>query len=115
EREPERDLSGTWSLSVAGREGDAANRVAGFSQTGNSLSGAVLAITGDTGELQGDVNGADFQLSGFDGSGVTLVAGKVDSLGRLSGRIGFGGKALHFTGVRNENAKLADAYKLTHL
>ncbi len=115
EVQPALNLSGTWSLSIAEREGEAATRVAVFSQEENKLKGIVLAITGDTRELEGNVNGDQFWLSGFSGIGVTLVQGSVDSTGKLTGTIGFGSRALHFTGVRNENAALADSYGLTHL
>lgn len=112
---PVLNLSGTWSFSIAEREGDAANRVAVFSQDKNELKGIVLAITGDTGDLEGNISGDRFWLSGFSGTGVTLVQGRVDSTGRLKGTIGFGSRALNFTGVRDENAAIADAYGLTHL
>ncbi len=115
EIQPALNLSGTWSFSIAEREGAAANRVAVFSQDKNKLKGIVLAITGDTGDLEGNISGDRFWLSGFSGTGVTLVQGKVDSTGKLTGTIGFGSRALHFTGVRNENAAIADAYGLTHL
>lgn len=114
-KEPAANLSGTWSLTIAEREGEAANRVAVFSQDQNLLNGIILAITGDTRELEGNISGDEFWLSGFSGSGVTLVKGKVGTDGKLAGTIGFGSRALHFTGEKNENASLADAYSLTHL
>jgi peroxiredoxin len=115
EKPPIADLSGNWSLTIEGREGPTSNRVAVFSQDQNAISGVVLAVTGDTRELQGEVSGNKFWLSGFSGIGVTLVEGEVDNEGRLLGKIGFGERALRFTGVRNEGAALADAYSLTYL
>lgn len=115
ENAPVADLSGKWSLTIAGREGATANRVAVFSQEKNDLDGIVLAVTGDTRELQGNVNGNEFWLSGFSGIGVTLVQGRIEDGGKLVGKIGFGDRALHFTGVRNDSAALADAYSLTYL
>ncbi|GAA4442969.1 hypothetical protein GCM10023091_30690 [Ravibacter arvi] len=114
-KKPAADLTGNWSLKIAERQGDAANRVATLLQEGNDLKGIVLAITGDTGDLAGEISGDEFWLSGFSGMGVTLVKGKIDQSGKISGSIGFGTKALHFSGERNESAALADAYSLTYL
>lgn len=115
EEEPVADLTGKWSLTIAEREGAAANRVAVFSQNKNDLNGIVLAVTGDTRDLQGNVSGDQFWLSGFSGIGVTLVQGRIDEKGELTGKIGFGDRALNFKGVRNDSAALADAYSLTYL
>ncbi len=115
QRKPEQVLTGKWALKIAERQGDAANRVALFEQKGSRLNGIILSITGDSRELQGDVQGNTFRLSGFTGSGVTLVEGILSDQNKLSGSIGFGNNALRFEGERNDSAALADAYSLTHL
>lgn len=113
--QPTQNLSGRWSLSIADRSGPAANRVAVLSQVDNNLEGIILAITGDTGELEGNVSGDEFWLSRFSGIGVTLVRGQIINENEIKGVIGFGERALHFTGIRNDTAALADAYQLTYL
>lgn len=115
EVKPAQDLSGKWSLTIAGRTGAAANRVAVLSQNGNILEGIILAITGDSGELEGNVSGDEFWLSGFSGAGVTYVRGKMEGDDKITGTIGFGSRALTFDGVKNDTAALADAYQLTYL
>jgi peroxiredoxin len=110
EIKPAADITGKWLVKIQS-EKPVADRVAVFEQKGNKLNGIILSITGDSRELQGD----DFTLSGFTGSGPSYVKGKIIDGKSIEGAIGFGANATKFKGIKDDKAALADAYSLTFL
>ncbi len=107
------DLTGKWRLKLTNRAGEA-DRIAVLTQEGARLKGIILSVTGDSRDLQGEVAGNRFYLSGFTGSGPVLVTGEISDGGVLRGESGTVTKTV-FEGRRDENAALPDAYALTFL
>lgn len=114
EIKPTADISGKWLIKIQGDK-PTADRVAVFEQKGNNLNGIILSITGDSRELQGNVQGDEFVLSGFTGSGPSYVKGKIIDGKTIEGAIGAGATPTKFSGIKDDNAALADAYALTFL
>ncbi|GLU55826.1 peroxiredoxin family protein [Dyadobacter frigoris] len=114
EIKPSATITGKWLVKIQSDK-PVADRVAVFEQKGNKLNGIILSITGDSRELQGNVQGDEFLLSGFTGSGPSYVTGKIIDGKSIEGAIGFGPNATKFSGVKDDNAALADAYSLTFL
>lgn len=112
---PKSNISGRWDALITD-ESTTDSTVGIFEQTGNRLTGTFLTTTGDYRFLEGDVSADSFFLSAFDGSHAFLFKGKILDDGSLDGDF-WSGKHYHatFTALRNENAKLPDAKKLTYL
>lgn len=109
------DISGKWELNNYSKEAVPAS-IALLKQTGNKLSGVILTVVGDTREIEGTVQGDEFELSGFTGPSPLYVTGKINDDKTLSGEIGFGiYKNLKFDGTKNPDAELPDPYKITFL
>jgi peroxiredoxin len=84
-------------------------------QRGKRLTGSLLRITGDARYLDGIIEGNQFSLSVFFGSGASLYKGEVGAERSLRGAvIGARGQQL-FTAVKNDQAVLPDLYTLTTL
>ncbi|MCF2444347.1 TlpA family protein disulfide reductase [Dyadobacter sp. CY345] len=114
EIKPTADISGKWLIKIQGDK-PTADRVAVFEQKGNKLNGIILSITGDSRELQGNVQGDEFVLSGYTGSGPSYVKGKIIDGKTIEGAIGASATPTKFSGTKDDNAALADAYALTFL
>ncbi|QRQ99805.1 peroxiredoxin family protein [Dyadobacter sandarakinus] len=116
---PKADLSGRWWVKIkpdADAEGKPApDRVAVFEQKGNKLVGIILSVSGDSRELEGNVQGDEFYLSGVTGSSPAYVKGKISSDQSISGTIGAGAHPTRFEGIKDDKAALPDAYALTFL
>lgn len=110
---PKADLSGRWVLKMLNGK-EAVDRVAVFEQKGDQLKGIILSVTGDTRELQGEVQGDRFFLSGFTGTSPVLVTGTILAGRSIRGEIGTTTK-IPFEALRNDDAALPDAYSLTYL
>lgn len=112
---PSHDISGKWEIKTYTKEAVPAS-IALLKQTGNKLTGVIMTVVGDTRELEGTVQGDEFELSGFTGPSPFIVRGKINDDNSISGEQGFGiYKNLKFDGQRNEKAELPDPYKLTFL
>ncbi|MFC3563018.1 peroxiredoxin family protein [Pedobacter jamesrossensis] len=109
------DYSGSYDVVFKSPDGKEEKTVGLFKQKGNKISGTFLRITGDSRYLEGIVEGNEFQLSGFIGSTPSYYKGKFESDGKLTGEILSARGSQPFTGVKNNNAALPDAYKLTYL
>jgi len=113
------DLSGKWTLRIKESSSDgkkaAPDRVAVFEQKGNKLNGIILSVTGDSRELQGDVQGEEFFLSGFTGASPSYVRGKIIDEKTITGSIGASAEPVVFEGFKNDKAALVDPYSLTFL
>lgn len=112
---PTHDISGKWEIKTYTKEAVPAS-IALLKQTGNKLTGVIMTVVGDTRELEGTVQGDEFELSGFTGPSPFIVKGKINDDNSITGEQGFGiYKNLKFDGQRNEKAELPDPYKLTFL
>jgi peroxiredoxin len=115
---PKANISGKWLIKIQpdpSATTPVPDRVAVFEQKGNKINGIILSVSGDSRELEGNVNGDEFALSGFTGSSPALVKGKINNDGSISGGIGAGPEPIRFTGIKDDNAALPDAYSLTFL
>jgi thiol-disulfide isomerase/thioredoxin len=110
------DVAGRWSVTFTGDDGKPEAAVGEFSQSRDVVTGTFLAETGDHRYLAGQVRGGELYLSTFDGAHAFLYTAKLISDGTLSGDF-YVGTAVHerWTGKRNANAALPDAYRLTSL
>ncbi|QIL42241.1 TlpA family protein disulfide reductase [Pedobacter sp. HDW13] len=109
------NYSGSYDVVFKSPNGKDEKTVGLFKQTGNKLTGTFLRVTGDSRYLEGVVEGNEFQLSSFIGSSPAYYKGTFQSNGTLSGEILGARGSQPFTGVKNANAALPDAYKLTYL
>lgn len=113
---PSYNVSGRWSA-VFG-EGDGRDTTVGeFKQTGSKVTGTFLTTTGDYRYLEGTVAANQLYLSCFDGGHAFLFTAKINDDKTLSEGKFFSGLTGTdvWTAVRNENAKLPDAYSLAAL
>jgi len=109
-KHPEGDISGTYD--IVSPNGD--STVGLFTQEGNKLTATFLSITGDSRYLEGVVEGNQFYLSSFIGSGPAYYKGNFDK-GVIHGeQVGARGSR-KFTGYENDEARLPDLYSLTYL
>ena len=112
---PAADFSGTYDISFSYNDGQTEKAVGLFTQKGNQLTATFLRITGDSRFLQGTVEGNQFYLSSFIGSGPAFYRGSFTSDGKLNGANVNARGETKFTGVLNEEAALPDPEKLTYL
>jgi thiol-disulfide isomerase/thioredoxin len=107
------NVGGRWSAIFA--SGD--TTVAEFKQAGNKLTGTFLTTTGDYRYLEGIVAGDSLYLSCFDGGHAFLFTAKIqDAKTIISGKFFSGYSGLdNWTAVKNDQAKLPDAFALTAL
>ncbi len=97
-------------------EFDTVHSVGIFSQQGNKLTGTFLNPTGDYRYLQGNVVDGQLNLSTFDGNHAFVFKASKNADGTLAGDF-WSGNEWHesWTGIRDDNASLADAETLTYL
>ena len=112
---PAFDVSGRWSA-VIGEGAHADTTIGEFKQTGNKLTGTFLTTTGDYRFLEGSVSGNKIYLSCFDGGhAYTFTATVNDAQTITDGKFIGASFVQTWTAVKNEHAKLPDAYSLTAL
>src|ERR1700722_4229939 len=100
---PAGTLEGTYDVSFTAADGKEEKVVGLFHQQGNKLTGTFLRVTGDSRYLEGIVEGNDFYLSSFYGSGPAYYKGQFTADGRLTGEnIGVRGSQ-QFKGTKNDN------------
>jgi len=113
---PAYNVSGRWSAIFG--EGEHRDTTVGeFKQDGAKLTGTFLTTTGDYRYLEGTVAGDSLYLSCFDGGHAFIFKAKIASAQTLSdGKFYAGYSGVDaWAAVRNENAKLPNAYSLTVL
>jgi len=110
------NVSGRWSAIIG--EGDGRDTTVGeFKQVGQKVTGTFLTTTGDYRFLEGSVSGDSLYLSCFDGGHAFLFTAKIADNNTLTdGKFfsGLSGKTA-WAAIRNQNAKLPDAYSLSAL
>lgn len=115
---PAGNVSGKWNIKIISKDPNAANSVALLEQKGNKLTGVLMTVVGDTRELEGNVVGNEFYLSGFSGPSPYLIQGKLgnDKKTIVEGEYNIG---IYFSqkyeGSKEKNIELPDPYKLTFL
>ena len=110
------DVSGRWAVTFTDEGGKPEAAVGEFSQSHDVVTGTFLTDTGDHRYLAGQVRGDELYLSTFDGAHAFLYKAKITPEGLLSGDF-WSGTAYHeqWTGKRDANAALPDAYALTSM
>jgi peroxiredoxin len=113
---PAFNVTGRWSA-IFGEGGQKDTTVGEFKQMGAKLTGTFLTTTGDYRYLEGTVKGDKIYLSTFDGGHAFLFTADIkDAKTLINGKYYSGYSSLdQWTAVRNEKAKLPDAYSLTYL
>ncbi|PSL22637.1 peroxiredoxin family protein [Chitinophaga ginsengisoli] len=112
---PAYDLSGKWELQIYSKE-PTPNRIGLLKQEGNKLTGVIMSVVGDSRELEGTVQGDQFELSGFTGPSPIYIKGKINGDQSFSGELSLGiYNNVKFDGNKNAEAELPDPYKLTYL
>lgn len=107
-------LDGKWDIQFTSGD-DVKNNVGIFSQKGDVLTGSILTTTGDLRYLEGGIDQDGFRLSAFAGLSPYLIQGKFTDNDRFEGEFITARGVQKISGVRNENATLADPYSLTQL
>lgn len=113
---PKYNVTGRWSAIIG--EGDGRDTTIGeFKQTGAKVTGTFLTTTGDYRFLEGTVAGDQLYLSCFDGGHAFLFTATIsDDKTITEGKFYSGATGTDvWTAMRNENAKLPDAYSLAAL
>ncbi|HEX3846514.1 MAG TPA: TlpA disulfide reductase family protein [Steroidobacteraceae bacterium] len=110
------DVSGRWTVTFTDDDGNPEAAVGEFSQQGDVVTGTFLAETGDHRYLSGQVRDHELYLSTFDGAHAFLYRATLGADGALAGDF-WVGTAHHerWTGKRDANAALPDAYALTRM
>ena len=114
---PAHNIAGRW-LAIFGDDGAKKDTTVGeFKQDGAKLTGTFLTTTGDYRYLEGTVAGDSVYLSCFDGGHAFIFTAKVNGDNTMTdGKFYSGYSGIdHWTAVRDDNAKLPDAYSLTYL
>lgn len=117
---PKANITGKWELKISSKD-SIPNKIALFKQTGNKLTGVIMQVTGDSGELEGTVQGNEFILSSFIGPSPKLYKGHINDDGTISGELDLifydnsRFDITRFDGVKDDKAELPDLYKFTYL
>ncbi len=113
---PAFNITGRWSA-IFGEDAHKDTTVGEFKQVGSKLTGTFLTTTGDYRFLEGTVAGNKLYLSTFDGGHAFIFTADINDNKTISnGKFYSGFSGLdQWTAIRNENAKLPDAYSLTYL
>ena len=112
------NISGRWSAPFTDQDGQNKDVTVGeFKQNGTDVTGTFLTTTGDYRFLQGTVSGDELYLSCFDGSHAFLFTGKISNEKTIvNGKFYAGASSVSlWSAMKDENAKLPDAYSLTVL
>lgn len=111
--QPTTNISSRYDVVFTNAAGKQTPAVGIFKQNGNTLSGTFLRPSGDSRYTEGLIEGNQFSLSIFIGYSPLMYTGTINADGSITGKQ-IGLKTVQtFTAVKNENAKLPDAYSLT--
>lgn len=115
-KKPAANITGRWSVPFVDSTGRTDLTVGEFKQAGAKVTGTFLSTTGDYRFLEGVVSGDELFLSAFDGSHDYLFTAKIKGNKIINGKYYAGVTSVEtWSGVKNANAKLPDAYSLTEL
>jgi thiol-disulfide isomerase/thioredoxin len=114
-QKPSANITGRWAVPF-GKAPKQDMTVGEFKQVGSKLTGTFLSTTGDYRYLEGVVTGNDLYLSCFDGGHDYLFTGKIIGNKIVNGKHYANLSSIDdWSGLKNPNAKLPDAYSLTSL
>ncbi len=116
--QPVANVSGRWSATFISGDGtDTTVAVGEFVQNKSKVTGTFLTPTGDYRFLEGIIEGNQLSLSTFDGSHAFLFTAKIVGDSAITnGKFYSGFSSIDtFTGKKDEQAKLPDAYGLMFL
>ena len=110
------DMSGRWSVWFNDEDGSSSPSIGEFAQRGSRLFGTFVNTDGDHRYLSGHVTDNRFVLSTFDGAHAYLFSGNVEDQ-KIANAGFWSGNTWYQTwsGVRDENVELPDAYDRTHM
>ncbi len=113
-KKPMTDISGKWEVTFAPETKDAYPAIGEFVQKGNRVTGTFMTETGDYRYLEGTIEENHLALSTFDGAHAFLFRAKLTDDNTMTG-IFRSGKHYKTTwkAIRNDHAKLGDAFALT--
>ncbi|MCC8424658.1 TlpA disulfide reductase family protein [Mucilaginibacter sp. UR6-11] len=112
---PAFNVTGRWAVPFVS-DGKTDMTVGEFKQVGSKLTGTFLSTTGDYRYLEGVVSGNKLYLSCFDGGHDYLFTAKINGNRITGGKFYAGLTSIDtWTGVKDPNAKLPDAFSLTAL
>lgn len=108
-------FNGKWSFKFEGND-ENNKKIAIFRVEDNVLKGTILTKTGDYRFLEGTSVDDKFSLYAFDGNHMYIFKAKLENDSIFSGEL-WSGKTGHykFSAIKDENASLPDANKLTYL
>ncbi len=114
-QKPTFNITGRWAVPF-GKVPKIDQTVGEFKQVGSKLTGTFLSTTGDYRYLEGVVSGNKLYLSCFDGGHDYLFTATINGNKIVNGKFYAGLTSVDdWSGVKNANAKLPDAYSLTEL
>jgi peroxiredoxin len=110
------NFDGKWDMTFTSENGETSKGIGIFKKENNNLTGTILTPTGDYRYLQGYTTDSNFTLYSFDGNHAFIFEASLENETTIQGDF-WSGKSFHenFSAVKNENAKLPDADKLTYL
>jgi peroxiredoxin len=110
------NFDGKWDMTFTGENGETSKGIGIFKKENNNLTGTILTPTGDYRYLHGYTTDSNFTLYSFDGNHAFIFEASLENETTIQGDF-WSGKSFHesFSAVKNENAKLPDADKLTYL
>jgi peroxiredoxin len=112
---PAFNVTGRWAVPFISN-GKTDMTVGEFKQVGSKLTGTFLSTTGDYRYLEGVVSGDELYLSCFDGGHDYLFTAKINDSHITDGKFYAGITSVDdWTGTKDANAKLPDAFSLTAL
>ncbi len=86
---PGTDVSGEWVMTV-GQEPKLSYWRAAFRQQGGQVSGTIIPVSGDWGQMTGGFENGELRLNRFDGINCRIFKAKLTSEGKLEGIADFG-------------------------
>ncbi|EAY29152.1 TlpA disulfide reductase family protein [Microscilla marina] len=110
------DFNGRWQVEFTKKDGSTYPAIGIFKQQKRKVTGTFMTTTGDYRYLEGQVNQAgELQISAFDGNHAFLFQATQQG-DSLKGQF-WHGKSVYesWTGIKNAQAKLPDANRLTYL
>ena len=110
------NFDGKWSMKFKNNDGTEDEAVGVFKTVNNQFQGTILTPTGDYRFLEGYAEDDNFTLYAFDGNHAFVFKGTKNTEDIVNGTF-WSGKTFNqpFTAIKNENASLPDANKLTYL
>ena len=108
-------IDGRWEVKFSPDQKDESNALGIFKSNGNTISGTFQTETGDYRFLEGNISGANFALSSFDGAHAYVFTGEIKG-DSINGVFYSGSKyRTTWTALRNENASLRNPDSLSYL